>query len=140
MPDPPRAIVSPNHGRWGITQMDNQTSSNPECEKVGDGVDRRGFLKCMAWAGTGLVWTAGGGILSSRTFAQGTPQKPSTFSFVQISDSHIGFGKDPYKKSVSATLEEVVKRINAAPRATRFCDPHRRPHPPRDAEGVRRCR
>ncbi|PYX10546.1 MAG: metallophosphoesterase, partial [Acidobacteria bacterium] len=22
-----------------------------------DGVDRRGFLKCMAWAGTGLVWT-----------------------------------------------------------------------------------
>jgi len=24
-----------------------------------DGVDRRGFLKCMAWAGTGLVWTLG---------------------------------------------------------------------------------
>ena len=22
-----------------------------------DGIDRRGFLKCMAWAGTGLVWT-----------------------------------------------------------------------------------
>jgi hypothetical protein len=26
-----------------------------------DGVDRRGFLKCMAWAGTGLVWTMSGG-------------------------------------------------------------------------------
>jgi 3',5'-cyclic-AMP phosphodiesterase len=34
----------------------------------GDGVDRRGFLKCMAWAGTGLVWTAGGGIFSSQAF------------------------------------------------------------------------
>ena len=26
----------------------------------GDGVDRRGFLQCMAWAGTGLLWTATG--------------------------------------------------------------------------------
>ena len=25
-----------------------------------DGIDRRGFLKCMAWAGTGLVWTFAG--------------------------------------------------------------------------------
>jgi 3',5'-cyclic-AMP phosphodiesterase len=31
-----------------------------------DGVDRRGFLKCMAWAGTGLVFTMTGGIASSR--------------------------------------------------------------------------
>ena len=36
----------------------------------GDGVDRRGFLECMAWAGTGLVWAAGGGILSSQAFGQ----------------------------------------------------------------------
>ena len=35
-----------------------------------DGVDRRGFLKCMAWAGTGLVWTMSGGIPSSRAFAK----------------------------------------------------------------------
>ena len=34
-----------------------------------DGVDRRGFLKCMAWAGTGLVWTMSGGIPTSRAFA-----------------------------------------------------------------------
>ena len=34
-----------------------------------DGVDRRGFLKCMAWAGTGLVWTMYGGIPVSRVFA-----------------------------------------------------------------------
>ena len=36
-----------------------------------DGVDRRGFLKCMAWAGTGLVWTMSGGVPVSRAFARG---------------------------------------------------------------------
>ena len=33
--------------------------------KVADGVDRRGFLKCMAWAGAGVVWAMKGGILQS---------------------------------------------------------------------------
>ena len=60
----------------------------------GDGVDRRGFLKCMAWAGTGLVWTAGGGVLSSRAFGETLAGAESgDFTFVQISDSHIGFSK-----------------------------------------------
>ena len=34
-----------------------------------DGVDRRGFLKCMAWAGTGMLWTVSGGVLGSRILA-----------------------------------------------------------------------
>jgi hypothetical protein len=58
-----------------------------------DGVDRRGFLKCMAWAGTGLVWTMSGGIPVSRAFAKGHGKdggKGADFSFVQISDSHVG--------------------------------------------------
>jgi hypothetical protein len=33
-----------------------------------DGIDRGGFLKCMAWAGTGLVWSMSGGIPVSRAF------------------------------------------------------------------------
>jgi hypothetical protein len=41
-----------------------------------DGVDRRGFLKCMAWAGTGLVWTMSGGIPASRAFASGGQRWP----------------------------------------------------------------
>ena len=87
----------------------------------GDGVDRRGFLGCMAWAGTGLVWTVSGGILSSRAFGQARDRSPAeTFSFVQISDSHIGFGKDPYKQTVIATLQEAVARINALPRRPDF--------------------
>ena len=32
-------------------------------DRSDDGVDRRGFLRCMAWAGTGMVWAVSGGIL-----------------------------------------------------------------------------
>src|SRR5262245_41537374 len=75
----------------------------------------------MAWAGTGLLWTAAGGVLSSRAFGQATTRaRTGRFSFVQISDSHIGFGKDPYKKSVTATLQEAVARINALPERPDF--------------------
>ena len=35
-----------------------------------DGVDRRGFLECMAWAGTGMIWTVSGGVLSSKVFGK----------------------------------------------------------------------
>ena len=90
-------------------------TSSSETHDGNDGVDRRGFLKCMAWAGTGLLWSIGGGVPSSRSLGQSTRQATGGFSFAQISDSHIGFGKDPYKKSVVATLEEAIARINALP-------------------------
>ena len=48
--------------------MEDQTVRDQE--DGGDGVDRRGFLKCMAWAGTGLLWSIGGGVLSSRAIGQ----------------------------------------------------------------------
>jgi 3',5'-cyclic AMP phosphodiesterase CpdA len=80
-----------------------------------DGIDRRGFLECMAWAGTGVVWTVSGGMLSSRVLGQ-TPQSNAgaDFTFVQISDSHIGFAKEP-NKDVTGTLKTTVDRINALP-------------------------
>ncbi len=101
--------------------MNDQTVRDREC--AGVGVDRRGFLKCMAWAGTGVVWTAGGGVFSSRAFGQVARRSggaAGSFSFVQISDSHIGFGKDPYKQTVTATLQEAVDRINALPERPDF--------------------
>lgn len=77
-----------------------------------DGIDRRGMLTCMAWVGTGLVWEVTGGIASSRVLAQSPgPAKPA-FSFVQISDSHLGFARDP-NRDVAATLAQAVARINA---------------------------
>src|SRR5215471_3318523 len=80
-----------------------------------DGIDRRGFLECMAWAGTGLVWTVTGGVLSSRVFGAGLGQnEKGDFSFIQISDSNIGFAKPPNTDVVS-TLKRTVAKINALP-------------------------
>src|SRR5581483_6115313 len=86
-----------------------------------DGIDRRGFLKCMAWAGTGVLWTLSGGILSSAGLAQAAGRRDGAgeFSFVQISDSHIGFNK-PANPDVTGTLKEAVARINALPQAPDF--------------------
>jgi plastocyanin len=82
-----------------------------------DGVDRRGFLKCMTWAGTALVWTLEGGIAGSR--ALGAPDSGDGFTFVQISDSHIGFSR-PANTDVTATLQQAIARINALPRTPEF--------------------
>jgi len=80
-----------------------------------DGVDRRGFLKCMAWAGTGLVWTLTGGVPVSQLFGASSHQgERASFSFVQISDSHIGFDK-PANVDVTATLQAAIDKINALP-------------------------
>jgi 3',5'-cyclic-AMP phosphodiesterase len=82
-----------------------------------DGVDRRGFLKCMAWAGTGLVWTLSGGLPASQVFAKSAKKDEAMggdFTFVQISDSHIGFDK-PANPDVTATLQVAIDKINALP-------------------------
>ena len=55
-----------------------------------------------------------GGVLSSRLLGQdahGDMQMGGGFSFVQISDSHIGFNKEA-NKDVIATLENAIARIN----------------------------
>jgi len=94
-----------------MTQNSNQ---------AGDGVDRRGFLGCMAWAGTGVLWSLRGGLLTSRAFGQGKEDAArGDFSFVQISDSHIGFRKPP-NADVTGTLERAVNKINALPQAPSF--------------------
>ena len=88
-----------------------------------DGVDRRGFLKCMAWAGTGMLCTMSGGILASRvlspTNAVAAEKSVGDFSFVQISDSHIGFNK-PANTDVAGTLKQSIAKINALPVAPDF--------------------
>ena len=87
-----------------------------------DGIDRRGFLKCMAWAGTGLVWTMSGGIPVSRAFAKNIGKdagKDGDFSFVQISDSHMGFNK-PANPDVVLTLQAAVDKINGLAKQPEF--------------------
>jgi Icc protein len=88
-----------------------------------DGIDRRGFLKCMAWAGTGALLAVSGGILRSQTLTRaGDLQKhvtPGDLSFVQISDSHIGFSKEA-NKDVLSTLQAAIDKINALPTPPAF--------------------
>jgi Icc protein len=80
-----------------------------------DGIDRRGFLKCMAWAGAGMVWAMRGGILTARAFGQDAAAAAGDdFTFVQVSDSHIGFSKGVYT-DVVGTFQSAVSRINALP-------------------------
>src|SRR4051794_19498921 len=84
-----------------------------------DGIDRRGFLRCMAWAGTATAWGLAGGIPTSfalnRLQFLTESQKKSIF-FTQISDSHIGFSKEA-NKDVTATLQEAVAKLNSLPQA-----------------------
>ena len=84
-----------------------------------DGINRRGFLQCMAWAGTGVVWTIGAGIASSQAFGQKTGAAKGEMTFVQISDSHIGFNK-PANPDVTGTLQATVDKINALPHTPDF--------------------
>jgi Icc protein len=95
-----------------------------------DGVDRRGFLKCMAWVGTGVVCAVEGGILTSRALGALAAAGPraaagtgggahGSFTFAQISDSHIGFSKEA-NKDVVATLRLAVDKLNALPEQPDF--------------------
>jgi 3',5'-cyclic AMP phosphodiesterase CpdA len=80
------------------------------------GEDRRGFLKCMAWAGTGALFTASGGLVSSISLdqAMAAPAAAKGFTFLQISDSHVGFNK-PANPDAAATYREAVNKIVAMP-------------------------
>jgi hypothetical protein len=95
-----------------------------------DGIDRAGFIKCMAWAGTGVLWMMTGGSLKSFGMSQlldkdtgqlkpGISLPKADFSFVQISDSHIGFNK-PANPDVVGTLRAAIDKINAMPVAPSF--------------------
>jgi 3',5'-cyclic-AMP phosphodiesterase len=88
-----------------------------------DGVDRRGFLKCMAWAGTGALCVMQGGVLKSFSLSRPSEIDPAAAAgelrFVQISDSHMGFNK-PANPDVTATLKVAVDKIRALPSVPEF--------------------
>ncbi len=82
---------------------------------------RRGALKCMLWAGTGVLWTVAGGVPRS-TLLGASPAEAATasaFHFVQISDSHIGFAHDP-NMDTPATLQAAVDEVRALPNRPAF--------------------
>jgi len=86
-----------------------------------DGVNRRKILECMTWIGTGVVWTVAGGVPRSLGIMdEAVAAEPHGFTFVQISDSHIGFDfKTPYPNSMQ-TLQECIARVKALPNKPAF--------------------
>jgi 3',5'-cyclic AMP phosphodiesterase CpdA len=86
----------------------------------GEGLSRRKVLECMTWAGTGVLWTVTGGVprslgLVGEAHAQGA----GAFTFLQISDSHVGFDK-PANPNALGTLEEAINKVKALPAKPSF--------------------
>ena len=84
-----------------------------------DGVDRRGFLKCMAWAGTGVLWTLNAGVLTSRALGQTNDAavlpaaRLSTYAFDDAGASLVGSDvvEEPWAISFKANGVPVRLRI-----------------------------
>ena len=77
-------------------------------------VNRRRFMQCLAWGGTGLVWAARGGVLSSSVL--GDAAAAGDFTFAQISDTHVGFAGKA-NPDAGGTLADSIAALNAlAPR------------------------
>src|SRR5438309_5803271 len=90
----------------------------------GEGDNRRDFLKCMAWAGTGALFAFNGGIGSSIGLdaALAAPLRHDAitpFTFVQLSDSHIGFNKPP-NADARATFRDAITKVKALPQQPDF--------------------
>ena len=86
-----------------------------------NGIDRRGVLECMLWAGTGVLWTVAGGVPRSSMLgiSEANAQVAKGFSFLQISDSHIGF-KQAANPNALGTLEEAIAKAGALPQKPAF--------------------
>src|SRR3954451_9384557 len=84
------------------------------------GVSRRRVLECMTWAGTGVLWTVSGGVPRSLGLVdQALAAGSAGLTFLQISDSHIGFDK-PANPNAKGTLEEAVGKIGEMPAKPSF--------------------
>lgn len=80
--------------------------------------NRRDLMKCLAWAGTGIVWSVAGGVPKGiplvANLGGAARAATSGFSFVQISDTHIGF-KAEANPDPNATLQAALDKIAALP-------------------------
>jgi 3',5'-cyclic AMP phosphodiesterase CpdA len=85
-----------------------------------NGPSRRKVLECMTWVGTGVLWTISGGVPHSLgLMGEAQAQTTKGLSFLQISDSHVGFDK-PANPNALGTLEEAIAKVNALPQKPSF--------------------
>ena len=80
-----------------------------------DGVSRRRVLECMTWAGIGVLWTVAGGVPRSLCIVDSAKAAElAGMTFLQISDSHVGFDK-PANTNALGTLEEAINNVRSMP-------------------------
>lgn len=101
--------------------MNTEPTDLPPVSELDDhGKRRRTALSCMAWAGAGVLWTISGGVPRSSLISSAHAEESAhSFSFVQISDSHIGFNKDPNTEPAS-TLEAAIGQVRRMPQRPAF--------------------
>ena len=93
-------------------EFDPATTAS-QAEDEPSGLSRRGALTCMVWAGTGILWTLSAGVPKSLgLLGDALAAVPTGFSFLQISDSHIGFNK-PANPDALGTLREAIGKVKA---------------------------
>ena len=96
-----------------MSHHDHHDDENP-------GVSRRRVLECMTWAGTGVLWTVTGGVPHSLGLVDSAAAaEPAGMTFLQISDSHVGFDK-PANPNALGTLEEAINKVRAMPTKPSF--------------------
>ncbi len=78
--------------------------------------NRKNFLEHVAWTGAGIAWS-----LSATGLLVNAPAEAASgaLSFVQISDSHIGFTQ-PANPDVLGTFAKTIDAINALPQQPAF--------------------
>ncbi len=75
----------------------------------------------MLWAGTGVLWTVAGGVPTSLSLLSQAEAATaaSSFTFLQISDSHVGFDKAANPNALG-TLQEAIAKVKALPQRPDF--------------------
>jgi hypothetical protein len=89
----------------------------------GEGSTRRKVLECMTWAGTGILWTVSGGVPKSLSLlgrAEAATAATQSFTFAQISDSHVGFRVPAVNPNALDTLKEAIAKVGALPAKPAF--------------------
>src|ERR1700719_552034 len=89
-----------------------------------DGVSRRHALECMLWGGTGVLWAVSGGVPKSLSLLGRieAATAASSFTFLQISDSHVGFDKAANPNALG-TLKEAMDKVATLPVKPAFMIP-----------------
>ena len=95
---------SHEHGKTAMSQFKQQDADS--------GIGRRTVLKCMAWVGTGLLWTIAGGVPRSLGIIDQAivAEQKHSLMFLQRSDRPF---EKPANPNALGTLEEAIAKVRS---------------------------